>query len=146
MLAMPVSAAMVEMALMELQADPMVVLAVTEAILAALVLVVADPRLALMACSPAAAVMGVTAVPSVMPGMVALAGMAPPGLMVTLGRQRVIQVRTARSVAAVAMVAMVAMVVVPATPLLAARGDQAAGLPAALALPPLRAAMAVTAV
>jgi hypothetical protein len=143
MLAMPVSAAMVEMALMELQAHPMVVLAVTEAILAALVLVVADPRLALMAWSPAAAVMGVTAVPSVMPGMVALAGMAPPGLMVTLGRQRVIQVRTARSVAAVAMVAMV---VVPATPVLAARGDQAAGLPAALALPPLRAAMAVTAV
>lgn len=45
-----------------------------------------------------------------------------------------------------AAVAMVAMVVVPATPVLAVRGDQAAGLPAALALPPLRAAMAVTAV
>jgi hypothetical protein len=110
MLAMPVSAAMVEMALMELQAHPMVVLAVTEAILAALVLVVADPRLALMAWSPAAAVMGVTAVPSVMPGMVALAGMAPPGLMVTLGRQRVIQVRTARSVAVAVMVETVASV------------------------------------
>lgn len=101
---------MVEMALMELQAHPMVVLAVTEAILAALVLVVADPRLALMAWSPAAAVMGVTAVPSVMPGMVALAGMAPPGLMVTLGRQRVIQVRTARSVAVAVMVETVASV------------------------------------
>ena len=110
MLAMPVSAAMVEMALMELQAHPMVVLAVTEAILAALVLVVADPRLALIACSPAAAVMRVTAVPSVMPGMVALAGMAPPGLMVTLGRQRVIQVRTARSVAVAVMVETVTSV------------------------------------
>jgi hypothetical protein len=45
-----------------------------------------------------------------MPGMVALAGMAPPGLMVTLGRQRVIQVRTARSVAVAVMVETVASV------------------------------------
>jgi hypothetical protein len=117
MVVTPAPAAMVAMALMELQAHPAVEPEEMEEIQAAQVWVVAGPRPALMVWPPPAVAMGatvemvsalqrpavmgvtaVTAVPSVTPEMVALAGMAPPGLMVPLVRQRVIQARTARSV------------------------------------------------